>query len=555
MALQLRKPILIGGLGLTVGAWVLNTLDPHFMHFADSAVWGMALLGSGWWWFKRQGNTKLDLTSLPPVDRATVDNARAQLAARIDALVAESDAANLDPATSNTIAIVVSQLRQRLTDITAGIDRKDIRLAVMGGNAVGKTTIVNLLKTRKPSTVATQAIRIPTSNSMFASGQHFTSADSSSQADGVDEPLSTSALTDAPEPTTAPSPSIHAKTNDLETADLVLFITTGDLTDSDYKAIEQLIQQRQRVLLLFNKQDRYLPDERPLILQQLRDRVQSLMAPDDVVAIAAQPASVIVRQQQPDGTIQERKEQPAPDMDALYERLHTLLTTQGHHLILATVLRELDALNVGVQIELNRLRRNRAMPIIEQYQWIAAAAAFANPVPSLDLLATASVTGQLVVDLGAIYQQTFSLEQAKAVMAELVGQMVKLGLVEVATQAISPLLKSHALTYIAGGTIQGLSAAYLTRLAGLSLVEYFEEQSLNLKTSNSSTFQVDRLVQKLKTVLQENQRSVFLQSLVKQGIGRLLPQSNQPTVPSNMQSNMQVSMQPKEAIELETSAE
>lgn len=98
--------------------------------------------------------------------------------------------------------------------------------------------------------------------------------------------------------------------------------------------------------------------------------------------------------------------------------------------------------------------------------------------------------------------------------------MVKLGLVEMASQAITPILKSHALTYVAGGTLQGISAAYLTRLAGLSLVEYFEEQS----QSASTTFQLDRLIQKLKAVFQDNQRSAFLQTLVKQGISRLTPQ-------------------------------
>jgi uncharacterized protein (DUF697 family) len=141
-------------------------------------------------------------------------------------------------------------------------------------------------------------------------------------------------------------------------------------------------------------------------------------------------------------------------------------------------------------------------------------------------VAIASVTAQLVVDLGAVYQQSFSLDQAKTVMGNLATQMVQLGLVEVATQAISPVLKSHALTYVAGGTIQGLSAAYLTRIAGLSLVEYFEECSMSLE-GTTSPLQIDRLVQKVKQVFQENQRSVFLQSLVKQGIGKLMPHPNQ----------------------------
>ncbi|NJR64561.1 MAG: YcjF family protein [Leptolyngbyaceae cyanobacterium CRU_2_3] len=181
-------------------------------------------------------------------------------------------------------------------------------------------------------------------------------------------------------------------------------------------------------------------------------------------------------------------------------------------------------LGTDVQTELNQVRRHRALPLIEQYQWIAGAAAFANPVASLDLLATATINAQLVVDLGAIYQQQFSLEQAKTVMGNLAGQMVKLGLVEMASQAIAPLLKSHALTYVAGGTLQGISAAYLTQIAGLSLVEYFEEQSLN--PSVGSNFKIDRWVEKLKAVFAANQRTEVLRSWVKQGMRRLAPESS-----------------------------
>ncbi|HEY9657580.1 MAG TPA: DUF697 domain-containing protein, partial [Allocoleopsis sp.] len=310
-----------------------------------------------------------------------------------------------------------------------------------------------------------------------------------------------------------------------DAADLVLFVTTGDLRDSEYQGIEHLVKQGHRLVLIFNKQDQYLPTDRPVILQQLRDRVRGLVPSEDVIATSTQPGTVIVRQQQADGSIQERLDQPGADISALQERLQEILSQQGQQLILGTVIRQAKALNAEVQTELNRLRRFRALPIIEQYQWIAAAAAFANPVPSLDLLATASVTTQLVVDLGAIYQQSFSIDQAKTVMSNLAEQMVKLGLVEVASQAIAPLLKSHALTYVAGGTLQGISAAYLTRLAGLSLVEYFEEQSLNLNTnSGTAPLQIDRLVQKIKAVFQANQRSAFVQSLVQQGLSRLMLQ-------------------------------
>lgn len=488
----LRRPILVGGLGLTVGAWILHGFDPSIAHFGSTAIWSAIAMGSGFWWLKQQKGESASPLPVQSVDRAMVEKAFGQVQVRIDQFARELtareltakklDAKKLDAAIE-VEPVVVQQLRQQLADLKVQPARETMRLAVLGSHSSGKTTLTQGLSQTE----------WPTEPAVF-------SAETTLSEEGAT--LSTE-VTDA---------------------DLVLFVTTGDLTDTEFQTIQTLVQSQHRVLLVFNKQDQYLPQDRPVILQQLRERVQDVVAAEDVVAVAAQPALVKVRQQQADGSMQERIDQPTPDVTALQERLHQMLSTQTESLALATTFRQTQALMATVQTELNQVRRTLALPVIEQYQWIAAAAAFANPVPSLDLLATATINAQMVVDLGAIYQQSFSLDQAKTVTGNLGSQMVKLGLVEMASQAISPLLKSHALTYVAGGTLQGMSAAYLTRLAGLSLVEYFEEQSQSAETA--STFQIDRLLSKLKAIFQDNQRSAFLQTLVKQGLSRLIPASS-----------------------------
>jgi uncharacterized protein len=479
----LQKPLLVSGLGLTAGVWLLGSLDPHTIGLGSSIVWGAAALGSGLWWLNKKRRINCPVMPFTPVDRAAVEKALAEVEVQIDHLSAELNT-NLPETTD-----LILKLRQQLVDLTIEIERQSIRLAFVGGRSVGKTTLAKLLGDNSSA--------IQNSDSSEAE-LAFYNADS--------------AVTDA------------------ENADLVMFLTTGDITESEFQTLKRLLAKNHRILLLFNKQDQYLAADRPVILQQIRDRLAGLLAAEDVMAIATQPALIKVRKHQPDGTAEERFEQPAPDIAVLRHRLQQVLTRESPQLILATVQRQAQALSVTIQTHLNQVRRQRALPIIEQYQWIAAGAAFANPVPSLDLLATATINAQLIVDLGSIYQQKFSLEQAKTVMGNLASQMVKLGLVEMASQAIAPLLKSHALTYVTGGMLQGVSAAYLTRIAGLSLVEYFEEQSFY--PTSESNFKIDRLLQKLRVVLDANQRSEFLQSLVKQSLGRLTPSSSTPAATS-----------------------
>ena len=478
-----QKPILVGGLGLTAGTLLLGSLDfsPWHLDLGGVVMWGAIALGSGFWWLQQQRKPiAKPLMPFQPVDRTAAEKALAAVEARISQLAAE-----LNPEQPAETAAPVLRLCQQLADLTQELDRKSAQIAILGGRSVGKSTLTQLLQADQSALAVRKAPAVE-----------------------IDQ---------------AGAPATNAETTDVETADLLLFLTAGDLTDSEFQMLKQLIGKNHRILLLFNKQDQYLPDDRPVILQRLRDRMQNLLTAEEVLAVSVQPAPVKVRQHQADGSITERFEQPQPEVATLLHSIQRILSQEAQQLIFATVKRQAQALTVAAQTELNQIRRQRALPIIEQYQWIAAGAAFANPVPSLDLLATATINAQMVMDLGKVYQQQFSIEQAKTVIGNLASQMVKLGLVEMASQAIAPLLKSHALTYVAGGTLQGISAAYLTHLAGLSLVEYFEEQSLN--PAEAGNFKLDRLVGKLKLVFQENQRSAFLQSLVQQGVSRLVPQA------------------------------
>jgi uncharacterized protein (DUF697 family) len=199
--------------------------------------------------------------------------------------------------------------------------------------------------------------------------------------------------------------------------------------------------------------------------------------------------------------------------------LKRVFQQEREELIHGTIWRKAIAVGREAKSLLDASRRVRALPIVERYQWLAAATAFANPVAALDLVAAAAINGQMLVDLGEIYQQKISLAGARTA-AETIGKlMVQLGVVEVSTQAIATLLKGNALTYIAGGTVQGISAAYLTRLAGLSVIEYFQEREIT--ASSGEDFNLDRLGRKIKQIFEANQRVAFLQDFVKQALPRL----------------------------------
>jgi hypothetical protein len=453
------------------------------MELGEFGVLGAVALGTGLWLFQQKPSKDIDFSPVAsPLDRVTVEKAIAQAESVINQLETEAD---------NQEASI--QLRQRVAQLTTELDRQEIKLAVTGGKGVGKSSLIQVLESN-------WLPQQPQGLSLKETPALFVGADTAVEAETAAKEVALA-------------------------SDLVLFVTTGDLTDTEFQTLQQLRATNQRVMLVLNKQDQYLPTERATVLQQLRQRMLGRLGAEDVVAIASSPAPVKVRQHQPDASVQEWMEQQSPDLTALSERLSQIVTQEGQQLVWASTMRATAALKAEAKSQLNKVRRDRALPVIEQYQWIAAAAAFANPVPALDLLATAAISAQVVTDLGEIYQQKFSLQQAQAAAKTLGSLMLKLGLVELSTQTIGTILKGNAFTYVAGGAVQGVSAAYLTRLAGLSLIEYFQEQEQSENAATGRSLNLDRLGEKLQKVFQQNQRTAFLQEFVKQVVGRLVPAS------------------------------
>lgn len=469
MALSLRKPILVGGVSVSVALWLWMSLQHSIIAMGEWVFWGTLALGTCFWLFRPGAKQTPVAVELVPINQEMVTEAIKQGEAMLTYLEAEATEQDL------------SEFKQKLQQLPESLQRKQLQIVISGAKGVGKTALHQLL--------ANQEIV--------------------SEVDWVE----TLAL-DAAEAETA-----KIAQEVCQAGDLVLLVVNGDLSDSQLSAVRSLQQLRQRILLVLNKQDQYPQMDRALLLQQLRHRVEGILAPEDVVSVSAQPQQVKVRKHQEDGSTQEWLEQPEPQVEQLITRLQPILSQQQDQLVWSTTWREAVALQRQGKEILNHSRRDRALPIIERYQWIAAASAFANPVPALDLLATAAVSAQIVADLGAIYQQKFSLEQAQTASGTIGKLMLQLGLVEFSTQTLGTMLKSNALTYAAGGTVQGVSAAYLTRLAGLCLVEYFQEQ--DIQTTTSGGFNFERLGQKLKQVFEQNQRAAFLQGFVKQAVAKL----------------------------------
>ncbi|MBM0742422.1 DUF697 domain-containing protein [Phormidium sp. CLA17] len=493
MAEKLQRPLVIGGITLAIALWMLEFLHQAMGEWGIYTVGALAVSGGVWWVQRQSQPLAIAPISLRTVDSAAVNQALSEASQVLTRLQVEL--VDAEPALQ-TVVPHLSFLQAQANQISTEMNREALRLMVMGGKGSGKTTLIQHLQ----DSWAAQSVSPGTlyEAPSFAAGN----AEASGEAVALKQVM---------------------------TADLLLFLVTGDLTESEFRLLKQLAV-RKRTVLIFNKQDLYLPQDRQMIVARMQDWARSIALPD-VVAIATAPKPIKVRQHQPDGSVQEWLEDQLPDLDGLTQRLTSIVQAESRQLVMSSSLSDAIALKAQAANTLNIVRKTRALPIIEQFQWIAAATAFASPVPTLDVLATAAINTQMILDLGKLYQQNFSLDQAQKVVTALGGLILKLGLVELSTRTVSNLLKTNAITYVAGGGIQAVSAAYLTRMVGLALVEYFHTQDPALAMTEAKPLAIERFSQVLQAVFQQNQQTKFLQTLTTQVIDQLMPKPVSPKIP------------------------
>lgn len=293
--------------------------------------------------------------------------------------------------------------------------------------------------------------------------------------------------------------------------DLLILIVNEDLTQSQQDIIIQCKNQQQNLLVVFDDINYTLQEEKRLIFNSIKKALDSVVEEKYILSISSKKQTIKVRKYEDENQYQEWEEINNVNEENLINTLRILIENEQEKLILSTAYRNAINLEKQVRKELNLIRRNKSLRVIEKYQIVVATATFANPVSSLDLLATAAINAQMIVDLSKIYQYPLSLNQAQQISLALAKVMLKLGIVEISTQTISAILKTNMITFVAGGLIQGVSAAYLTRLCALSLMEYYETTELTVNEG----ININQIKEKIQAIFEQNKTNTFFDQFVK----------------------------------------
>ncbi|MEY3222397.1 MAG: YcjF family protein [Cuspidothrix sp.] len=411
---------------------------------------------------------------------------------------AEIPAAKSDAATSTLQAVrqQVAQIQDEVTrqallsrtrEIEANLARGEIQVVVFGTGSAGKTSLVNAIMGR-----IVGEVNAPMGTTQ--AGETYCL-----RLKGLERKI---LITDTPgilEPGVAGTEREQLARALATEADLLLFVVDNDLRRSEYEPLRGLAEIGKRSLLILNKTDLYTENDTEVILARLRERVRTFIATNDVVAIAANP--------QPAKLETGETYQPEPDIIPLLRRMASILRAEGEDLVADNIL--LQSLRLGEEARklIDSQRRRQADRIVERYQWIGAGVVSVTPLPVVDLLATAAVNAQMVVEIGRVYGCDLNMERGKELALSLGKTIAGLGIVKGAIELLSTALQLNIATFIVGRAIQGVTAAYLTRIAGKSFIEYFRHDQDwgdgGMTEVVQQQFQINRRDEFIKVFVQE----------------------------------------------------
>ncbi len=264
-------------------------------------------------------------------------------------------------------------------------------------------------------------------------------------------------------------------------ADVVLVVIDGPLRDHEFTLIRELSRMEKRVVVCLNKSDWFSDGNRSRLLEQVQQQLAGVHSGMEVVWVRCQTVSRTRVREMSDGQQVEELVKEPPDIQYLSKWMLKTLHEEGERLLMANLLLRSRGLVEDARDEVQRSLDQQAWKIVDRYMWGAGGAAALSPLPMVDLIAGVTISSKLVVDLAKIYRQDVDLDVAMQLLSQLGKNLLgilgaSLAVPTVATLASQIFKAVPGVGTLAGGLLQGLVQAVITRWIGAIFIEYFKHE-------------------------------------------------------------------------------
>ncbi len=346
-------------------------------------------------------------------------------------------------------------LKQERQKVEEELNRGDLVVVVFGTGSSGKTSLIRALLNEIVGQVGAP-MGSTTSSQMYRL-----------RLKGLDRGLQ---LIDTPGILEAGKDGRNREKEARERAsksDLMVVVVDNDLRSAELEVVISLANLGKRLLLVLNKCDLRGEEEERRLLALLRGHCKGLVDPENIVSTSASPQTI----PRPGAT----PWQPPPEVSDLLQRLAKVLHADGEELIADNLLLQCRDLGDKGRLLLTRQRQKEAKKCIDRYSWISGGVVAATPLPGVDLLSAAAVNAQMVIEVARIYGVQLTRNRAQELAVSVGRTLAGLGVVKGGVSLIGFALSVNLPSLIVGRAVQGVAAAWLTRIAGASFITFFQQ--------------------------------------------------------------------------------
>lgn len=264
-------------------------------------------------------------------------------------------------------------------------------------------------------------------------------------------------------------------------ADVVLFVVDGPLKDFEFHLLDQLVEMEKRIIVCLNKEDWFTARDRELLVSQIDGQLAHHKEFVEVIPVRSRSVKHHRVRVLPDGSEQEEEVDLSPDISMLADRMMQLVRHDGRELVLANLLLQSRGMVADAKEQVRTALDRHAREIVDRYMWRAAGVAAISPLPVVDVAAALAMAVKMVLELAKVYQQKMDLDTAQQLVGELGKNLLSIVGTNVATPAVGTAVASMLKTIpgvgtIAGGILQGLVQAVITRWIGNVFIDYFRRE-------------------------------------------------------------------------------
>ncbi len=330
----------------------------------------------------------------------------------------------------------------QLTTTLAKIDGNVVRLAVFGLVSRGKSAVINallgedLLETGPINGITQKPRVIQWQPGIMDNSAIVTTNVAAAQIELIDTPgldeIDGQARAEMARDVAARS-------------DLILFVVSGDLTRTEFKALCELRSAQKPLILVFNKIDLYPDRQRNEIYESLANlesfigegnALRQMLSRDEIVLIAANPTPMKVRVERPDGTTSFEWEKMPPQIDELKAKILTILNQEGRSLLALNALTQARSAEERMVENIVAARSAEAEALIWKFVRIKSIAVAANPIPGLDWIGGTVSDLLMIRALAELYGFPLTRYEAGRLLTAIVGSSLGMLVGEVASSIV-----------------------------------------------------------------------------------------------------------------------